>query len=48
MIDARQLKYAEKVIEQLRAEATKDLEGGEYIIPEKVRSRGESGGESTE
>jgi hypothetical protein len=49
MIDARQRKYAEKVIKQLRAEATKDLEGGEYIIPEKVRSRGESGGsESTE
>jgi len=48
MIDDRQRKYAEKVIEQLRAEATKDLEGGEYIIPEKVRSRGESGGESTE
>jgi hypothetical protein len=42
MIDARERKYAEKVLEQLRAEATKDLEGGEYVLSDQVRSRGES------
>jgi hypothetical protein len=44
MIDARERKYAEKTMAQLRAEATKALdEGGEYVLSDKVRSRGEGG-----
>jgi hypothetical protein len=42
MIDTRERKYADKVLEQLRAEATKNLEGGEYVLSDKVRSRGEA------
>jgi hypothetical protein len=42
MMADRQRKYAQKVLEQLRAEATKDLQGGEYVLPEDVRNRGVS------
>lgn len=42
MMTDRQRKYAQKIVEQLRAEATKDLQDGEYVLPESVRNRGES------
>jgi hypothetical protein len=42
MMKSRRREYQKKVIEQLRAEATKELEGGEYVIPESVRTRFES------
>jgi hypothetical protein len=42
MMADRQRKYDQKVLEQLRAEATKDLQDGEYVLPESVRNRGES------
>jgi hypothetical protein len=48
MMADRQRNYAQKVLEQLRAEATKDLQGGEYVLPEDVRSRGMSSSDSGE
>jgi hypothetical protein len=41
MMADRQRKYHQMVLEQLRAEATKDLQDGEYVLPESVRNRGE-------
>ncbi len=38
----RQHKYAQELLAQLRAEATKDLQGGEYVLPDNVRNRSES------
>jgi hypothetical protein len=43
MMASRRHKYYRELMEQLRAEATKDLEGGEYVIPDAVRARLESG-----
>jgi hypothetical protein len=44
MSNTRERKYAEKVLEQLRAEATKNLEDGEYVyLSDKVRGHGEPG-----
>ncbi len=48
MMAEQQRKYGQKILEQLRAEATKDLQDGEYVIPENVRSRGESSRDSGE
>jgi hypothetical protein len=42
MMAERQRKYERAVLEQLRAEATKDLQDGEYVLPENVRNRSES------
>jgi|GEM_PF-2472572 hypothetical protein len=42
MMAERQRKYDRQVLEQLRAEATKDLQDGEYVLPESIRNRGES------
>lgn len=42
MMADRQRKYAQKVLEQLRAEATKDLQGSDYVLPDEVRNRGVS------
>ncbi len=42
MMADRQHKYARKLMEQLRAEATPDLQDGEYVLPENIRNRGES------
>ena len=43
MMGSRRHKYYRELMEQLRAEATKDLEGGEYVVPDAVRTRSESG-----
>ncbi len=43
-MNTRRRTYYQKLMEQLRSEATKSIEGGEYVIPESVRSRGESAG----
>lgn len=40
MMADRQRQYERKVLEQLRAEATKDLQDGEYDLPEEIRNRG--------
>jgi hypothetical protein len=42
MMTNRQRKYERKVLEELRAEATKDLQDGEYVLPDAVRNRSES------
>ncbi|MHB1422397.1 MAG: hypothetical protein ACYC3I_04210 [Gemmataceae bacterium] len=42
MMADRQRKYAQKLLEQLRAEATTDLQGGEYVLPDSIRNRSES------
>jgi hypothetical protein len=42
MMADRQRKYARKMLEQLRAEATPQLEGSDYVLPDSVRNRGES------
>jgi hypothetical protein len=41
MVD-RQRQYARQLLEQLRTEATKSLENGEYVLPETARNRGDS------
>jgi hypothetical protein len=43
MMASRRHTYYRQLMEQLRGEATKDLEGGEYVIPDTVRTRAESG-----
>jgi hypothetical protein len=43
MMKDRQRQYEQKLMEQLRAEATKNLRGGEYVLPDEIRRRGESG-----
>ncbi len=43
MMASRRHKYYRELMGQLRAEATKELEGGEYAVPESVRTRFESG-----
>ncbi|MGH7168879.1 MAG: hypothetical protein ACRELG_01190, partial [Gemmataceae bacterium] len=48
MMADRQRKYARKVLEQLRSEATKDLQDGEYVLPDSVRNRSESGSDTGE
>jgi hypothetical protein len=48
MMQSRRRQYEQKLIEQLRAEATKSLEGGEYILPDNLRGRGESSSDSGE
>lgn len=42
MMADRQRTYARKLMEQMRAEATKDLQDGDYVLPESVRNRSES------
>jgi hypothetical protein len=42
MMNARRRTFYQKLMEQLRAEATPKIEGGEYVIPDKVVNRGES------
>jgi hypothetical protein len=43
MMADRQRKYDRKVLEQLRAEATKDIQDdGEYVLPESIRNRVEA------
>ncbi|HEY7330344.1 MAG TPA: hypothetical protein VH592_22080 [Gemmataceae bacterium] len=42
MMGDRQRKFERKVLEELRAEATKDLQDGEYVLPDIVRTRSES------
>jgi hypothetical protein len=42
MMTDRQRKYERKMLEELRAEATKDLQDGEYVLPDIVRTRAES------
>ena len=48
MMADRQRKYAQKVLEQMRADATKDLQDGEYILPDSVRNRSESSSDTGE
>ena len=48
MMADRQRKYEQKLLEQLRAEATKDLQDGEYVLPDSVRTRSESSRDSGE
>jgi hypothetical protein len=48
MMGDRQRKYAQKMLEQLRAEATKDLQGSDYVLPEDVRNRGISSSDTGE
>lgn len=48
MMADRQRKYARKVLEQLRSEATKDLQDGEYVLPDSVRNRGETSSDTGE
>jgi hypothetical protein len=48
MMNERRRTYYRKLMEQLRAEATTKLEGGEYVIPDKVANRGESGSSDSE
>jgi hypothetical protein len=48
MMEDRQRKYIRGLMEQLRAEATKNLDNGEYVLPESVRNRGESSSDSGE
>ena len=48
MMQTRRQRYEQKLIEQLRAEATKSLEGGEYVLPDSVRGRGESSSDTSE
>ena len=43
MMASRRHKYYRELMEQLRGEATKELEGGEYVIPDAVRTHAESG-----
>lgn len=43
MMADRQRKYDRKVLEQLRAEATKDIQDdGEYVLPDSIRNRAEA------
>lgn len=42
MMADRQHDYAKKMLAQLRTEATKDLQDGDYVLPDSVRNRGES------
>jgi hypothetical protein len=43
MMADRQRKYNRKVLEQLRAEATKDIQDdGEYVLPDSIRNRAEA------
>jgi hypothetical protein len=47
MMAARQRKYVDKMLEQMRAEATKNLENGEYVyLSDNVRNRADSFGDS--
>jgi hypothetical protein len=48
MMADRQRKYERKLLEQLRTEATKDLQDGEYVLPESVRTRAEASRDSGE
>lgn len=48
MMADRQRKFAQNVLMQLRTEATKDLQDGEYILPENVTNRGDSNRDSGE
>jgi hypothetical protein len=48
MMTDRQRKFERKVLEQLRAEATKDLQDGDYVLPDSVRTRTESSRDSGE
>jgi hypothetical protein len=48
MMAEQQRAYSQKILEQLRAEATKDLQDGEYVLPESVRNRSESSRDSGE
>lgn len=48
MMADRHRKYIQKLLEQMRAEATKELQGGEYVLPDNVRNRGDSGGDDGE
>jgi hypothetical protein len=46
MMESRQRNYVDKLLEQMRAEATKNLENGEYVyLSDNVRSRAESSGD---
>lgn len=48
MMADRQRKFAQEILTQLRSEATKDLQDGEYVLPESVTNRGDSGRDSGE
>ncbi|HTU21446.1 MAG TPA: hypothetical protein VMG10_25640, partial [Gemmataceae bacterium] len=48
MMADRQRKYARKVLEHLRSEATKDLQDGDYVLPDSVRNRSESSSDTGE
>jgi hypothetical protein len=48
MMTERQRKFSQQMLEQLRAEATPDLQDGEYVLPESVRNRGDSNRDSGE
>jgi hypothetical protein len=48
MMADRQRKYALSVLEQLRTEATKELQDGEYVLPDNVRNRSESSSDTGE
>jgi hypothetical protein len=48
MMADQQRKFTQRIMEQLRAEATKDLQDGEYVLPESVRNRADSGRDSGE
>jgi hypothetical protein len=49
MMASRQRKYVDKMLEQMRAEATKNLENGEYVyLSDNVPSRADSFGDSGE
>jgi hypothetical protein len=43
MMAERQRKYEQEILVQLRTEATPDLQDGEYVLPDSVRNRSESG-----
>ncbi len=42
MMDERRRKDARTLLEQMRAEATKSLSDGDYVLPDTLRNRGES------
>jgi hypothetical protein len=48
MMESRQRTYFLKVIEQLRTDATKSVENGEYVLPDNIRGRGESSSSESE
>ena len=48
MVESQRRAYFLKVMEQLRTDATKSVENGEYVLPDNIRERGQSSSSESE